>query len=321
MGPAADSIAQILENIDQNAEDFQQSTARTINLNNRSVQAAVDVVSESGIAMLAQADYGPELVKMMTTVGGHIRSANEAATQIEAVVTQLREQAARIRAGDIPLTEDAATATAIRNMNRNLIMIDEQIGKFAINSPRLVDASQKMIDKFLSGNEALNDVITSLLKNNFQLKESAEALGNLAIAVGRAYGFTLRNESGQPGATPSRPENQSVLELEARLDRVNSLLAGIERLQGTDAYNEVGNIRWSGLLGGWYDNNNASTPASWKLTYHCVANTTSKLYFTPAVRSSQGNEDWWRLNRTWNSNGQNSYERTCSLGYLFEIGT
>ena len=91
---------------------------------------------------------------------------------------------------------------------------------------------------------------------------------------------------------------------------------------GQQGYNnEVGNARWSGLLGGWYDNNNSSTPASWKLTYHCVANTTSKLYFTPAVRSSQGNEDWWRLNRTWNSNGQNSYERTCSLGYLFEIGT
>lgn len=84
---------------------------------------------------------------------------------------------------------------------------------------------------------------------------------------------------------------------------------------------EVGNARWSGLIGGWYDRDNSSTPASFKLTYHCVANTTSSLYFTPAVRSSQGNENWWRLNRTWNSNGQNAYERTCSLGYLFEIGT
>ena len=85
--------------------------------------------------------------------------------------------------------------------------------------------------------------------------------------------------------------------------------------------NEVGNNRWSGLLGGWYDNNNDSTPASWKLTYHCVANTTNRLYFTPAVRSSQGNEDWWRFNRAWASNGQGNYERTCSIGYLFEIGT
>jgi hypothetical protein len=76
-----------------------------------------------------------------------------------------------------------------------------------------------------------------------------------------------------------------------------------------------------GYIGGWYDRDNSSTPQSFKLTYHCVANTTSPLYFTPAVRSSQGSENWWRLNRTWNSNGQNSYERTCSLGYLFEIGT
>jgi len=91
---------------------------------------------------------------------------------------------------------------------------------------------------------------------------------------------------------------------------------------GQQGYNaEVGNNRWSGLLGGWYDNNNDSTPASWKLTYHCVANSTSKLYFTPAVRSSQGSENWWRLNRSWSSNGQGNYERTCCVGYLFEIGT
>lgn len=91
---------------------------------------------------------------------------------------------------------------------------------------------------------------------------------------------------------------------------------------GQQGYNnEVGNNRWSGLLAGWYDNNNSSTPASWKLTYHCVANTTNRLYFTPACRSSQGSENWWRLNRCWDSNGQGNYERTCSIGYLFEIGT
>lgn len=91
---------------------------------------------------------------------------------------------------------------------------------------------------------------------------------------------------------------------------------------GQQGYNnQAGNNRWSGLLAGWYDRDNSSTPQSFKLTYHCQANTTSQLYFTPAVRSSEGGENWWRLNRTWNSNGQNSYERTCSIGYLFEIGT
>lgn len=91
---------------------------------------------------------------------------------------------------------------------------------------------------------------------------------------------------------------------------------------GQQGYNnQAGNNRWSGLIGGWYDNNNSSTPASFKLQYHCVANTTSPIYFTPAVRSSQSSENWWRFNRTWDSNGQNAYERTCSIGYLFEIGT
>jgi len=91
---------------------------------------------------------------------------------------------------------------------------------------------------------------------------------------------------------------------------------------GQQGYNnQAGNNRWSGLLAGWYDNNNSSTPASWKFTYHCTANTTGTVHFTPAVRSSEGGQDWWRINRSWSSNGQGNYERTCCVGYLFEIGT
>ena len=242
MGPAADSIAQILGNIDQNAEDFQDSTAKTIKLNNQSVQAAVDTVSQSGLAALAQAGYGGDLVAMITTVGGHIRSANEAANQIEQIVNQLRDQAARIRSSGATTDteEDRATATAIRNMNRNLMTIDQSIGNFAINAPKLVDVSQKMIDKFLDGNQALNGVVEKLLLNDFKLKESAEALGNLAKAVGRAYGFSLEAEPSEPGQGPSRPQNQTINELEARLIRVNSLLSGMDRSSDSDP---LGNIQ------------------------------------------------------------------------------
>ena len=91
---------------------------------------------------------------------------------------------------------------------------------------------------------------------------------------------------------------------------------------GQQGYNsEAGNNRWSGLLAGWYDNNNSSTPASWKLQWHGTAGTTSRITFTPATRSSQGSENWFRMNRCWDSNGQGNYERTCCTGFLYEIGT
>jgi hypothetical protein len=237
MGPAAESIGQILENIDQNAEDFQESTAKTINLNNRSVQAAVDTISQSGIAALAQAGYGSDIVAMVTTVGGHIRAANEAAEQITQIVQQVREQAARIRASGAPTGpgEDDAAARAIIRLNENLRTIDESIGKFAQKADKLTDAAFNMIQKFVSGKEDLDGIITGLADSNTSIRSLAGNFEKLAKDVARSYGFQF-NEGGpqpplanpNPGGSGDRLSKarlaQSIASLNRDIDQENQRL-------------------------------------------------------------------------------------------------
>lgn len=83
--------------------------------------------------------------------------------------------------------------------------------------------------------------------------------------------------------------------------------------------NESGNVEWSGIISGWYDNNYASTPNSFKLMYQQVANTTSQITLTPAIKDAGGTDQWFYLNRTQASTGAESYEQMVSTGYLFEI--
>ena len=90
---------------------------------------------------------------------------------------------------------------------------------------------------------------------------------------------------------------------------------------GQQGYNnDVGNVRWSGIVPGWYDPDFSSTPQTVNLQYHFVANTTSTLCLGPAIRSTSTSY-WNPINRTYNSTGQTSYENSVSTGYLFEIST
>lgn len=88
---------------------------------------------------------------------------------------------------------------------------------------------------------------------------------------------------------------------------------------GEQGYNNnVGNSRWSGIASGWYDRNESSTPSAWFLQHHCIANTTSYTYFTPAVRSSSTTAYSFRQNKTIASNGADAQENgLCSVS-IFE---
>jgi len=91
---------------------------------------------------------------------------------------------------------------------------------------------------------------------------------------------------------------------------------------GEEGYNnESGNVEWSGIISGWYDNNNDSTPSNYKLMYQQVAGTTSTITYTPATKRSGGSDYWFYLNRTVASSGGDNQENTVSNGYLFEIST
>jgi hypothetical protein len=82
----------------------------------------------------------------------------------------------------------------------------------------------------------------------------------------------------------------------------------------------VGNARRSGMMSGFYDQNEDSTPSNWSLIYvdNQLGNTGTRTY-APAVRSSSGANYTLALNRTLNAGGVDAYERMVSIGVAQEI--
>lgn len=98
--------------------------------------------------------------------------------------------------------------------------------------------------------------------------------------------------------------------------RDNSLVT----TSGITGYNsQGGNSRWSGLVSAYYDNNDDSTPSNWFIQYAAPATTISPTVFSVAVRSSDGTDRTFSLNRTNASTGSDSYEATVSTGTIWEI--
>jgi len=91
---------------------------------------------------------------------------------------------------------------------------------------------------------------------------------------------------------------------------------------GQEGYNNVsGNVRHSTLHPVFYDNNNESTASNNRLTYQCIAGTTSAITFAPAIRGSGATANTYYLNRVIGS-GTVPYtgqEQNVSYGYLFEF--
>jgi hypothetical protein len=89
---------------------------------------------------------------------------------------------------------------------------------------------------------------------------------------------------------------------------------------GAQGYNaQGGNTRWSGVSTSVYDQNNDSTGQNTIVTWSGIANTTSSLFFAPAVRSSNSGNYTFFINRTVASNGQNAYETPYSTGVCWEV--
>jgi hypothetical protein len=89
---------------------------------------------------------------------------------------------------------------------------------------------------------------------------------------------------------------------------------------GETGYNaESGNVRWSGIASGFYDQNEATTPSNWFIQYSCIAASTAPAIFAPATRTSQGTALTFYLNRTFENLGSDARETLVSTGTIWEI--
>lgn len=87
-----------------------------------------------------------------------------------------------------------------------------------------------------------------------------------------------------------------------------------------EGYNNVlGNVRWSGVMSAYYDQNEDSTSSNWFLQYLVPASSTTATTLAPAVRSSSGGNYTFALNRTINGATQDAYETMISTGTIWEI--
>ena len=89
---------------------------------------------------------------------------------------------------------------------------------------------------------------------------------------------------------------------------------------GYQGYNNTaGNVRHSGLVSAFYDQNQDSTPSNWCMQYFILSGTTTARTYAPAVRSSSAGSHTFALNRTLNAASQDAYERMVSTGNIMEI--
>ena len=89
---------------------------------------------------------------------------------------------------------------------------------------------------------------------------------------------------------------------------------------GYAGYNATaGNNRWSGFVPPYYDGDQNSTPAAYKIQYFIPAGSTSSRTYAPAVRAARSTAYTFYLNRTQGSTGADNYEQTVSTGIIMEI--
>ena len=97
---------------------------------------------------------------------------------------------------------------------------------------------------------------------------------------------------------------------------------GLITTSGEEGYNnQSGNLRWSGIACGWYDQNEDTTPSNWLLMYSQISGSLAPRTYCPAVRSSSGGTYSFQLNRTFSGAdaGSDNVERMISMGYIHEV--
>lgn len=91
---------------------------------------------------------------------------------------------------------------------------------------------------------------------------------------------------------------------------------------GVEGYNNVnGNVRYSGFVPSYYDNDYASTPSNYMIQYITTVENTLTRTYCPAVRGAGATAYTMYLNMPAGSTGADSYEVTVSTGVGMEIGT
>lgn len=89
---------------------------------------------------------------------------------------------------------------------------------------------------------------------------------------------------------------------------------------GYESYNtQAGNIRWSGVTTGMYDNNSDSTMANMFIQYGIIAGSINTQTFAPAVRSSNSTAKNFLLNRCAGNAGADNFEVAISTGVIWEV--
>ena len=90
---------------------------------------------------------------------------------------------------------------------------------------------------------------------------------------------------------------------------------------GPVGYNsQVGNVRYSGIMPAFYDQNEDSTPSTWRMHYlDDTASSAATRTYAPAVRGSGASAYTFYLNRTVNAATQDNYEQSISYGIAMEI--
>ena len=88
---------------------------------------------------------------------------------------------------------------------------------------------------------------------------------------------------------------------------------------GEEGRNSISNNRWVGFAPTPYDVDVASTPYSLRIQYSQIADTTSTITYSPAIRSSSATASTFYLNRTINNAGVDQYENAVSTCVLYEI--
>lgn len=139
---------------------------------------------------------------------------------------------------------------------------------------------------------------------------------------GNGTTISLMNVSITPTSTESMLYMKWMLNAETQQDLVflihrnGNLITDV----GYEGYNaDTGNQRYSGIVSGWYDNNNDSTGSNFCIHHFVKANTTETVTFSPAVRSSYGTAVSFVMNTNFGGTS-GAREKAVCIGTIMEFG-
>ena len=109
--------------------------------------------------------------------------------------------------------------------------------------------------------------------------------------------------------------------INGELHQDNVFLVHKDGALASNGYNLTsGNSRWAGMMSGFYDQNEDSTPSNWNFKYVDTSlGSTALRTYAPAVRSSSASTYTFALNGTISAAAQDFYERMVSIGIAYEI--